>query len=126
MDKQVQPYSRQKMRKLIKNIEHSTVLNLVDQIRYLDGQIASKTLCQNDSLSLTLFAFEKGEEISSHSSTGDALIQVLDGVGRISISDKQYDLEKGQSIIMPAQIPHAVYALERFKMLLLVSFPRTE
>jgi len=114
------------MKKLIKNIEHSAVLNLVDQISYAEGQIVSKTLCQNDRLSLTLFAFEKGEEISSHSSTGDALIQVLDGVGRIGIDDKEYDLEKGQSIIMPAQIPHTVYALERFKMLLLVSFPPTE
>ena len=111
------------MAKLIKNIEHSTVLSLVSQVEYLPGQIVSKTLAQNDHHSLTLFAFEKGEEISSHKSEGDALIMALDGTGRITIEGREYSLCAGEIIVMPANVPHAVYAEERFKMLLTVLFP---
>jgi quercetin dioxygenase-like cupin family protein len=108
---------------LIKNIEHSTVLPLVSQVEYLSGQIVSKTLAQNDHHSLTLFAFEKGEEISTHKSGGDALVMALDGKGRITIEGKDYSLCAGEIIVMPANVPHAVYAEERFKMLLTVLFP---
>ena len=111
------------MEKLIKNIEHNVVLPLADQVQYQDGQIASKTLAQNNRHSLTLFAFEKGEEISSHDSEGDAFVLALDGVGRITIDGKEYILHKDEAIVMPAKIPHAVYAVERFKLLLTVSFP---
>jgi len=114
------------MEKLIKNIEHSAVLPLADQVTYQPGQIVSKTLAQNKHHSLTLFAFEKGEEISSHESSGDAMITALDGVGRITIGDQKYELRKGESIIMPAKVPHAVYAQERFKMFLIVIFPADE
>ena len=109
--------------KLIKNIEHCVALPLADQVKYQDGQIVSKTLAQNDRHSLTLFAFEKGEEISSHASEGDALVYALDGTGRITIDGKEHLLCEGEAIVMPAGIPHAVYAEERFKMLLTVSFP---
>ncbi len=107
----------------IKNIEHSTVLTLADQVDYQPGQIASKTLAQNKHHSLTLFAFEKDEEISTHASDGDAFITALDGVGKITIGEKDYILHKGESIVMPARVPHAVYAAERFKMMLVVIFP---
>ncbi|MCL2477441.1 cupin domain-containing protein [Candidatus Bathycorpusculum sp.] len=110
------------MGKLIKNVEHGVVLPLVDEVAYQDGQIVSKTLAQNSRHSLTLFAFEKGEEISSHESAGDALVLVLDGVGRITIDGKMHLLHRGEAIVMPAQVSHAVYAVERFKMLLTVSF----
>ena len=109
--------------KLIKNIEHSEVLPLAEQVAYQDGQIVSKTLAQNSRHSLTLFAFEKDEEISSHESTGDAMVLALDGIGRITIDGKEYFLNKGEVIVMPAGVLHAVYAEERFKMLLTVSFP---
>ena len=109
------------MEKRIKNLPHSEVLDFAGQVSYLDGQIVSKTLTQNDRHSLTLFAFDKGEEISSHDSEGDAL--VLDGEGRITIDGKEHRLEAGEVIVMPAQIPHAVFATERFKMLLTVIFP---
>jgi quercetin dioxygenase-like cupin family protein len=112
--------------KLIKNIEHSTVLSLVSQVEYLSGQIVSKTLAQNDRHSLTLFAFEKGEEISSHKSEGDAMVMALDGKGKITIEGREYTLCAGESIVMPANLPHAVYAEERFKMLLTVLFPEEE
>jgi len=111
------------MEKLIKNIEHDTVLPLAEQVEYREGQIVSRTLAQNSRHSLTLFAFEKGEEISSHESKGDAFVFALDGTGKITISGKEHLLHKGEAIVMPAKVPHAVYAEERFKMLLSVSFP---
>ncbi|HBL85449.1 MAG: cupin [Clostridiales bacterium GWF2_38_85] len=109
-------------RKLIKNIEYSTILPLADQVGYQDGQIVSKTLIQNSALSLTLFAFDKGEEISSHKSSGDAMVIALDGVGRITIDGVDYILKAGETIIMPVGKPHAVYAAEQFKMFLVVVF----
>ncbi|MDR0492551.1 MAG: cupin domain-containing protein [Nitrososphaerota archaeon] len=111
------------MGKLIKNIEHGMVLPLADEVEYQAGQVVSKTLAQNSRHSLTLFAFEKGEEISSHESEGDALVLVLDGVGKVILDGKEHLLHKGEAIVMPAKIPHTVYAVERFKMLLTVSFP---
>lgn len=111
------------MEKAIKNLEHGKVVSLVEQIAYQPGQIASKTLAQNPHHNLTLFAFEQDEEISTHESTGDALVTALDGTGRITIAGTEYLLHAGQSIVMPARVPHAVYAVERFKMLLTVLFP---
>lgn len=110
------------MEKIIKNIPHSEVVPLAGQVQYLDGQIVSKTLAQTKSHSLTLFAFDKGEEISSHDSEGDAMVLALDGEGRITIDGTDYRLLAGECIIMPAEIQHAVFAAERFKMLLTVIF----
>ncbi len=73
-------------------------------------------------MSLTLFAFDKGEEISSHSSTGDAFVLLLDGQAEITIGDNRYEVKQGECIVMPAGIPHALYAAEQFKMLLVVVF----
>ena len=109
--------------KMIKNIDHSTVLSFAGQVEYLAGQVVSKTLAQNRYHSLTLFSFDKGEEISTHDTSGDALIIVLDGTGKITIDGREYLVNAGESIVMPANIPHAVYAEERFKMFLIVSFP---
>ncbi|MDD6046284.1 MAG: cupin domain-containing protein [bacterium] len=107
---------------LMKNIAKAEVLRLADEVQYQQGQIVSKTLVQNLHVSLTLFAFEKGEEISTHESGGDAMVTVLDGCGRITIAGKEYLLNAGETIIMPAKTPHAVYGQERFKMLLTVVF----
>lgn len=106
----------------IKNIEKQKILTLKDEVSYQEGQVVSKTLAQNQAVSLTLFAFEKGEEISTHESGGDAMVTVLDGVGKFTIDGESYILNAGESIIMPAKIPHAVYGEERFKMLLTVIF----
>ena len=106
----------------MKNIAKAEVLRLADQVEYQDGQIVSKTLAQNDAVSLTLFAFEKGEEISTHAAGGDAMVTVPEGTGRFTIDDKPHVLTEGQSIVMPVNIPHAVYGEERFKMLLTVVF----
>lgn len=107
---------------IIKNIAQEKVLKLVDEVGYLENQIISKTLVQNQHHSITLFSFDKGGEISTHSSDGDALVTVLEGVGRYTIGDKEYILQQGESIVMPANVPHAVYAVEQFKMMLVVIF----
>lgn len=114
------------MDKLIKNIEHKTVLTIKDEVSYQKGQIVSKTLAQNNHHSLTLFAFDKGEEISTHESGGDAMVVALDGVGRITIEGTEYILNEGETIVMPAKKPHAVFAKEQFKMLLIVMFPEEQ
>ena len=107
---------------MIKNISKAEVLVLKDQVAYQEGQVVSKTLAQNDALSVTLFAFDKGEEISTHESGGDAFVTCLDGVGEITINGEKYELHEGESIIMPAKHPHAVHGKEQFKMLLVVVF----
>ena len=106
----------------IKNIEKSQVLTLKNEVSYQPGQVVSKTLAQNNALSVTLFAFDKGEEISTHESGGDAFVTCLDGVGKITIDGKDYELHEGESIVMPARHPHAVFGQEQFKMLLVVVF----
>ena len=106
----------------IKNIEKAQVLTLKSKVAYQPGQVVSKTLAQNNALSVTLFAFDKGEEISTHESGGDAFVTCLDGVGRITIDGKDYELHEGESIVMPARHPHAVFGQEQFKMLLVVVF----
>ena len=110
------------MEQLIKNINKAEVLTLKEQVSYQEGQVVSKTLVQNDAVSVTLFSFDKGEEISTHESGGDAFVTCLDGVGEITIDGKKYELHEGESIVMPAGLPHAVYGKEQFKMLLVVVF----
>ena len=107
---------------MIKNISKAEVLTLKEQVAYQEGQVVSKTLAQNDALSVTLFSFDKGEEISTHESGGDAFVTCLDGVGEITIDGQKYELHEGESIIMPAKHPHAVHGKEQFKMLLVVVF----
>lgn len=106
----------------MKNINKSEVLILKNQVSYQEGQVVSKTLAQNDAVSVTLFAFDKGEEISTHESGGDAFVTCLDGVGEITIDGADYELHEGESIVMPAKHPHAVRGKEQFKMLLVVVF----
>ena len=108
------------MSKKMKNIAQSEVLTLREQISYQEGQVVSKTLTQNQAVSITLFSFAKGEEISTHESGGDAFVTCLDGTGRITIDGVDYELHEGESIVMPARHPHAVFGQEQFKMLLVV------
>ena len=97
------------MKEPMKNISKSEVLTLKNEVNYQDGQVVSKTLAQNDAVSVTLFAFDKDEEISTHESGGDAFVTCLDGVGRLTIDGIPHEL-------------HEVYGQERFKMLLVVVF----
>lgn len=107
---------------MLKNIDKEQALVLKNQVAYQQGQVVSKTLAQNQALSITLFSFDKGEGISAHKSKGDAFVTCLDGKGKITIDDKEYFLTEGQSIVMPAGHPHAVYGEMQFKMLLVVVF----
>lgn len=107
---------------MMKNIAFAEVLKLKDQIQYQTGQVVSRTLVQNNAVSVTLFSFDKDEEISTHESGGDAFVTCLDGVGRITIDGVEYEVHEGESIVMPAKHPHAVYGEEQFKMLLVVIF----
>ena len=107
---------------MMKNYDIATVLTMKEQVAYQPGQVVSKTLAQNDAVSVTLFAFDKGEEISTHESGGDALVLCLDGEGRITVDGVEHILHEGESILMPARHPHVVFGQERFKMLLVVVF----
>lgn len=107
---------------MYKNIEKQAVLKLKDLVSYQEGQVVSKTLVQNDAVSMTLFSFDKGEEISTHAAGGDAMVTVLEGTGRFTVGDDVFFLNEGETLIMPKDIPHAVYGEERFKMQLIVSF----
>lgn len=89
---------------------------LKNQVAYQPGQVVIRTPAQKDAVSLTLFSFDKGEEISAHTSSGDAKIVCLDGVGKITIDNERYELHDDESIVMPAGHPHAVYGQESFKM----------
>ena len=92
--------------------------SLAESITYADGAIVSKVLLKNDQGNLTLFAFDKGEMLSEHTAPFDAMVQLLDGKAEIIIDKKSHILVVGESIIMPANITHALTALEKFKMLL--------
>ena len=108
------------MKEFMKNIAKAEVLTLKDEVAYQAGQVVSKTLAQNDAVSVTLFSFDKNEEISTHAAGGDAMVVCLDGVGKITIDGVDYLLHPGETIVMPADHPHAVYAQEQYKMLLVV------
>lgn len=107
---------------MYKNIAKQEKINLKDQVEYQSGQVVSKALVQNDLVSMTIFSFDKGEEISTHAASGDAMVTVLDGKGRFTVGGEVFYLEAGETLIMPKDIPHAVYGEERFKMQLIVSY----
>ena len=96
----------------------SETLAMDQAVQYSDNSIVSRQVIKETGGNISLFAFDKGQELSEHTAPFDALVQVLDGKVEIKIAGKEYLLEQGSSIIMPAGIPHAVRAVERFKMLL--------
>ena len=111
------------MRICTKNLPKSEAFALASQVDIREGQVVSKTIAQNDALSVTLFAFDQGEELSTHTARGDAFVTVLEGRGRFTVDGVAHSLSVGESIVMPVDIPHAVYAEEPFKMLLVVIYP---
>jgi len=98
--------------------EKSKVFSFNDSIEYSNGGIVSKTVVKKETGNISLFSFDKGEALSEHTAPFDAMIEVVDGRGEIIIGGKSFFLEAGQNIIMPANITHAVKAVERFKMVL--------
>ena len=108
---------------MYKNVEKQTKIELKDLVSYQEGQVVSKTLVQNDYVSMTIFSFDKGEEISTHAAGGDAMVTVLEGKGKFTVGGKEHILNAGDTIVMPAQVPHAIYGEEAFKWMLVVVFP---
>lgn len=96
----------------------SEVLNMAELVNYQDGSVVSRQITKAEAGNVTLFAFDQDQELSEHTAPFDALVQVLDGKAEIKISGKAFPVETGEAIIMPANEPHAVKALTRFKMLL--------
>jgi len=107
---------------MYKNIAKQERMRLRDLVDYQPGQVVSKTLVQNDAVSMTIFSFDKGEEISTHTSGGDAMVTVLEGTGRFTVGGEVFVLGEGETLVMPKDVPHAVYGEERMKMQLVVSF----
>ena len=89
----------------IKNIEHEKVVNLSGLVQYMEGQVVSRTLAQNKAVSVTLFAFAKGEEIGTHDSEGDAMVTVLEGTGEFTVGGVKHQVKAGEALVMPAKIP---------------------
>ena len=112
-----------KLKEELKKITDKEVQTLTSLVNAEDGQIVSKTLAQNEAVSVTLFAFAKGEEISTHDSTGDAMVTVLEGTGRFTVDGIEHLVHAGEVLVMPAKKPHAVFAPEAFKWMLTVIFP---
>ncbi len=101
-----------------KIFDHSKKLRFSELAEFSTEGITSKKIIQKKAGSVTLFAFDKGQGLSEHTAPFDAIVQVLDGKARITIDGKLFELETGDSIIMPANVPHAVEAVDRFRMLL--------
>lgn len=95
-------------------------VTLADLVEVAPGAVVSRTLAKNDAGTVTLFAFDAGQELSEHSTPFDALVQVLDGRAELIIGGETVAARAGQLVVMPANVPHAVKAPERFKMLLIM------
>jgi len=99
-------------------LEPAEALNLADQVEYAEGSVVSRTILQKQVGTLTLFAFDLGQGLSEHSAPYDALVQILDGEVEITIGGKPIRARAGQTVLMPANVPHALQSISRFKMLL--------
>lgn len=99
-------------------MEHSVIFNPAETIHYAAGSVVSKTIIKNASGNVTLFAFDTGEGLSEHTAPFDALVLLLDGMADIMIGGKSFLLQKGESVIMPAGVPHSLKAHQPFKMML--------
>ena len=107
-------------KKFIKNIEFGKALEMANLVEYQEGRVVSLTLVQNEGLTIILFAFAKGEAVSTHSAPGDAMVYMLDGEAEITIADEKLTATTGQTIVMPSDIPHGLDAVENFKMMLIL------
>lgn len=98
--------------------ETSRIFLPVESIEYAVGSVVSKTIVKKPSGNITLFAFDEGEGLAEHSSPHEVLVQILDGKAEITVGGNPHHLHQGQGIILPANVPHALKAIEKFKMML--------
>ena len=108
------------MKELIKNIPMSEAVSLAGLVEVAPGKIVSRTFVQRPEMTITLFSFAAGEGVSTHSAPGDAMLYVLEGQAKVTIGGKPMTVNAGEVVVMPANIPHGVYAEQDFKMLLTV------
>lgn len=101
-----------------KSFEKGIVLDLKSLIEYSEGGVISKQLIKSTAGNITLFSFDKGEGLSEHTALFDALVQILEGTAEITVNGNKFTVGTGESIVFPVNAPHAVFAVERFKMLL--------
>lgn len=99
-------------------LKPAEALNFTDQVEYAEGSVVSRTILEKKVGTLTLFAFDRGQGLSEHSAPFDALVQVLEGESEITIGGKSIRAKTGQTVLMPANVPHSLKAISRFKMLL--------
>ncbi len=92
--------------------------SVADMVEYQNDAVVSKTILKKGTGTVTLFAFDEGQGLSEHTAPFDAMVQVLDGEVEITVSGKPYQLKQGEIIIMPANEPHALKGIKRFKMML--------
>ncbi|MGG0738505.1 cupin domain-containing protein [Niallia taxi] len=111
---------------LIKKIPHSQVMKLEDMVAVEANQVSSMTLVQRPSIGITLFSLGEGEGIKMHTSPGDAMVQILSGIAEIMIGEEKYHVHGGETIILPANIPHALHAIKSFQMLLIAVKPEKQ
>ena len=96
----------------------SQILALAEMVNYQDAAVVSRQITKAEAGNVTLFAFDKDQGLSEHSAPFDALVHILEGEAQVTISGKPFDLKTGDAIIMPANEPHALKAIQKFKMLL--------
>jgi quercetin dioxygenase-like cupin family protein len=100
--------------------EKAKIYDLQQSVEYATGAVVSKIVEKNDAGNITLFAFDKGQLLSEHTAPFNALVYVLEGTAVLTINKTEYELKAGNMIIMPANIPHAIVAKEKFKMILIM------
>ena len=100
--------------------DNTEVWNLEEILKYQDGSIVSRTLVEKDQGMVTLFAFDMGQGLSEHTSPYDALAHILDGEVEISIDGEKFIVKKGEMLLMPANKPHALQSITKFKMSLIM------
>ena len=96
------------------------VSNLIDLVEYQDDTVVSRTLIDKTAGTVTLFAFGENQGLSEHTAPFDAIVSLIDGEAEITIAENKHHLKQGEMIIMPANIPHALKAMKKFKMLLIM------
>ncbi|MFW5836659.1 MAG: cupin domain-containing protein [Desulfovibrionaceae bacterium] len=103
---------------IFRNVPREKPAAAIDLVDFQEGQVVSRSLVQNTAVSITMFAFDHGEGLSAHTTPGEAMALVLDGAAEITVGDETTRVSSGEIRVLPANIPHAVHAPTRMKMLL--------
>ena len=106
---------------MIDHLPKAAIFSLAGAVEYEEGKIVSKTLVKNESGSMSLLSFSKDQQLSTHAAPGDALLIALEGEMKLTIGDEHFDIKKGDTIVLPGKIPHALKVADKFKMLLSVT-----